>query len=121
MANLFQILSNGLGNVKNKVANLGNAQGLSMYERLFGQQAPSTDDIDMPSLQGVDTSSPYYKESMGEDAPQVNITASQNPRVGGIFNDITSGYQENRFTPVSMNNFSDNTLSDGRSKGFAYR
>ena len=102
MANLFQLLSNGLGNVKNRISNLGGAQGLTPYERLFGQQAPSTDDIELNELtKGVDTSSPYYKESMGEDAPVVNITASQNPRVGGLFNDITGGYQENRFTPIS--------------------
>ena len=122
MANLFQLLTNGLGNIKNKVANLGNAQGLTPYERLFGQQAPATDNVEMNDLlKGVDTSSPYYKESMGEDAPVVNITASQNPRVGGLFNDITGGYQENRFTPISMNNFGDNKLPDGRDKGFAYR
>ena len=62
MANLFQLLSNGLGNVKNRISNLGGAQGLTPYERLFGQQAPSTDDIELNELtKGVDTSSPYYK------------------------------------------------------------
>lgn len=39
----------------------------------------------------------------------------------GFLNDITSGYKENRFTPVSMNNFNQNTLNDGRKKGFAYK
>ena len=114
MANLFQLLSN----VKNKISNLGGAQGLTPYERLFGQQAPSSDDVEP---KGVDTSSPYYKESMGEEAPLVNITASQNPRVGGIFNDIVNGYRENRTTPISMNNFGDNNIDFNRTKGLSYR
>jgi hypothetical protein len=118
MANLFQLLSN----VKNKISNLGGAQGLTPYERLFGQQAPSSDDVEPNELlKGVDTSSPYYKESMGEEAPLVNITASQNPRVGGIFNDIVNGYRENRTTPISMNNFGDNNIDFNRTKGLSYR
>lgn len=95
---------------------------LTLFERLLGQQAPATDDVEMNDLlKGVDTSSPYYKESMGEDAPVVNITASQAPRVGGILPDISAGFNENKNTPVSLNNFGDNNLPDGRNKGFAYR
>ena len=39
----------------------------------------------------------------------------------GLFNDIAGGYNENRFTPASLNNFGQNTLEGGRNKGFAYR
>ena len=120
MANLFQLLSNGLGNIKNKVANLGNAQGLTPYQRLMGVQAPSTDDIDMPNMQGIDTTSQYYLENMGE-TPAVNITASEAPRVGGILPDISAGFKENRNTPISLNNFGNNDIDFGRKKGFAYR
>lgn len=50
-----------------------------------------------------------------------SITTSSNPRTGGIFRDFSGGYQENRFTPASLDNFGQNTLADGRNKGFAYR
>lgn len=39
----------------------------------------------------------------------------------GLLNDISSGYQENRFNPVSIENLKQNTLDNGREKGFAYR
>lgn len=38
----------------------------------------------------------------------------------GLLNDISNGYQENRFTPVKLDNFTQNT-TNGRPKGFAYR
>ncbi|MCD7779803.1 MAG: hypothetical protein LUH05_03945 [Candidatus Gastranaerophilales bacterium] len=36
-------------------------------------------------------------------------------------NDISGGYKENRNTPLSLANLAENTTSDGRQKGFAYR
>lgn len=39
----------------------------------------------------------------------------------GLLEDISSGYRENRFAPTSLNNFGQNTLADGRQKGFGYR
>ena len=39
----------------------------------------------------------------------------------GLLNDISAGYQENRFTPASIENLKQNTLDNGREKGFAYR
>lgn len=39
----------------------------------------------------------------------------------GLLNDISAGYQENRFNPVSIENLKQNTLNNGREKGFAYR
>lgn len=120
MANLFQMLTNGVNNLKNKAQNIGGAKGLTPYERLFGQQAPSTDSIDIPDLKGVDTSNPYYLENMGEE-PVVNITASDSARTGGILNDIANGYRENRANPISLKNFGENQLADGRNKGAAFR
>lgn len=37
-----------------------------------------------------------------------NVTVSDTPRVGGILRDIASGYQENRTTPLSIDNFGQN-------------
>lgn len=73
-------------------------QKLTLFERLFGRSASPTDQVG------------------GE-----NITISQTPRVGGIFPDISAGYRENRTTPISVNNFGQNKLEDGRNKGFAYK
>lgn len=102
---LFEFLTNA----KQKAGGyLGNA--------LLGQQEPPTDAI---NIKGVDTTTPEYKENMA-GAP-VDITVSQNPRRGGILPDISAGYQENRTTPISVNNFGQNTLEDGRKKGFAYK
>lgn len=71
---------------------------LTFFERLFGRSASPTDQV------GAE-----------------NITVSQTPRVGGIFPDISAGYRENRNTPISVNNFGQNKLEDGRNKGFAYK
>lgn len=71
---------------------------LTLFERLFGKSASPTDKV-------------------GDK----DITVSQTPRVGGILPDIAEGYKENRNTPISLNNFGQNRLSDGREKGFAYR
>ncbi len=90
--------------------------GLTLGQRLLGAQMMPTDAI---NIQGVDTTSPEYKENMA-GAP-VDITVSQNPKLGGILPDISAGYRENRFTPASLNNFNQNTLEDGRKKGFAYK
>ena len=39
----------------------------------------------------------------------------------GLLQDISKGYEENRFTPASLDNLQQNTLANGREKGFAYR
>jgi hypothetical protein len=71
---------------------------LTLFERLFGRSASPTDQVSAE-----------------------NITVSQTPRVGGIFPDMAAGYNENRNTPISVNNFGQNKLDDGRNKGFAYK
>jgi hypothetical protein len=110
--------------VKNFLSNLGNNyKGLTLKERLMGQQMPSTDevDIDTEALKGIDTSNPYFLENYGAEAPTVNITASSTPRKGGILPDIASGYRENYATGFAAPNLGENQLDDGRNKGFAYR
>lgn len=39
----------------------------------------------------------------------------------GFFNNFGAGFKENFSTPISANNFGQNTLADGRPKGFGYR
>lgn len=39
----------------------------------------------------------------------------------GFFNNFGAGFKENFSTPISANNFGQNTLDDGRRKGFSYR
>ncbi len=75
---------------------------LTLAERLLGQQATPTD-------------------TMSADGNNLKITTSQNPRTGGILRDFAGGYQENKFSPASLDNLGQNTLEDGRKKGFAYR
>lgn len=75
-------------------------RGLSLIDRLFGVQAAPTDNIDTNTM---------------------NVTVSNNPRVGGLFNDIASGAKENFATGFAAPNLYDNETADGRRKGFAYR
>ena len=75
-------------------------KGLTLTERLFGVQAKPTDNIDPNTM---------------------NVTVSNNPRVGGLFNDIVGGARENFATGFAAPNLFDKQTSDGRDKGFAYR
>lgn len=80
--------------------NLPTPKRLTFTERLFGKQETPTDSIDPNTM---------------------NVTVSNNPRVGGLFNDIASGARENFSTGFAAPNLFDNKISDGRDKGFAYR
>ena len=95
-----------------------NKPKITLYERLLGQKEPDIDSID---LSGIDTSNPYFAENSGMDEPTVKIATSQSPRVGGIIPDIMAGYKENRENNFDLNNLGNNTLADGRKKGFAYK
>jgi hypothetical protein len=53
-------------------------------------------------------------QTNSDGTAQVDSTVSQNPRVGGFFNDFSQGYRENRTTPISLDNF-------GQKKNFATR
>lgn len=80
--------------------NLPLPKRLTLTDRLFGVQAEPTDNIDTNTM---------------------NVTVSNNPRVGGLFNDIVNGARENFATGFAAPNLLDKQTSDGRDKGFAYR
>jgi len=80
--------------------NLPTPKKLTLTERLLGVQATPTDSIDPNTM---------------------NVTVSNNPRVGGLFNDIASGARENFATGFAAPNLLDDKTKDGRDKGFAYR
>lgn len=93
---------------------------LTLTERLLGVQETPTDNITMQTGTPVTAKD----EITGENVtymPQNISTISQNPRVGGLFNDIASGARENFSTGFAAPNLLDNKTSDGRDKGFAYR
>ena len=54
------------------------------------------------------------------DTKQFEMTTATINRPG-LLQDISQGYNENRFTPASLDNLQQNTLANGRDKGFAYR
>ena len=87
-----------------------------LKEALLGGQATPTDAI---NIQGVDTTSPEYKENMAGAA--ADITVSQNPRVGGLIPDIRAGYRENAYNPLKVENLGQDFGADGRKKGAGYR
>lgn len=91
-----------------------------LADALLGNQVQSTDNIGVGDGQPVT----MKDEITGKDVtytPQNISTISQNPRVGGLFNDIMNGAKENYVTGFAAPNLSDNMTSDGRRKGFAYR
>lgn len=102
-AQKMQRIQNNPKSFETKMYNLkNNLQDFNLADALLGKQATPTD-------------------SMSSDGNSLQITTSQNPRTGGILRDIAGGFQENRFTPASLDNLGQNTLADGRQKGFAYK
>ena len=102
-AQRMQRIQNNPNSFEAKMYNLkNNLQDFNLADALLGKQATPTD-------------------SMSSDGNSLQITTSQNPRTGGILRDIAGGFQENRFTPASLENLGQNTLLDGRQKGFAYK
>lgn len=69
-----------------------------LFEALMGKSAEPTDNIS-----------------------GLNITVSNNPRVGGIVNDLRNGYNENRNTAFDVKNWDELKKADGLNKGLAYR
>lgn len=80
--------------------------GSKLANALFGRAAEPTDNIQ------IDNS---LLNTNSAEAP-ISSTISENPRSGGIFSDIASGYKENRFNPISLSN-----LMPNKDKNFAYR
>lgn len=82
---------------------------LTLADRLLGQQVNAQDSISLPP--SVDS----------EGNTTIQSTINNNPRRGGILRDIVGGFRENANTGFDFNNIGQNTLDDGRQKGFAYR
>ena len=79
---------------------LGTKLRTKFTNALFGKQAPATDNVNAESME---------------------VTVSDNPRIGGLINDISGGYRENRNNAFNLKNWGDNDLGNDREKGFAYR
>ena len=80
----------------NQVQNLP-GQGLTLQERLMGQEMPTNDSINMDAelLKGINTNTPEFRESMG--------------------------LYEGEENPMATPNWGERQIDDGRQKGFAYR
>lgn len=78
-------------------------KNFNLANALLGQQAQATDNVG--SL----------------DNDMISAGISENPRVGGLFNDITAGARENFNNSFRGENLFNNQAADGRQKGFAYR
>lgn len=103
LAQKMQRIQNNPNSLEARMYNFGNnLKDFNLGDALLGRQATPTD-------------------TMSADSNGLKITTSENPRIGGILRDIAGGYQENRFTPASLENLGQNTLEGGRQKGFAYK
>lgn len=134
MVNLFDLLTT----TGNKITNASN----TLFDKLKPDNTPQLDTIQLGDDGNIDTAQSLHlqnrvkpltpKESLFGRTLEENIQTI-NPENNsaemttirdyrpGLFSDIASGYNENRNNAISMNNFGNNTLSDGRRKGFAYR
>ncbi len=134
MVNLFDLLTT----TGNKITNASN----TLFDKLGPDSTPQLDTIQLGDDGNIDTAQSLHlqnrvkpltpKESLFGRTLEENIQTI-NPENNsaemttirdyrpGLFSDIASGYNENRNNAISMNNFGNNTLSDGRRKGFAYR
>lgn len=56
-----------------------------------------------------------------ENPENLGIVVAENPRKGGLFNDLTHGYNENRLNGFNLRNWGNNELPYDREKGLAYR
>ena len=106
------------------VDNVPDMQPVRLRDRLanalFGVQSTPTDGV-----LNLNTGEITGKDAItGEDVtynPMTNSTISSNPRVGGLLNDLSSGYNENYNNRFNVGNWGDNELPFDRKKGFGYR
>lgn len=91
-----------------------------VFEAIFGKAAAPTDNITTQTVTPVTMKDEITGENVTY-APQNISTISQNPRVGGLFNDIANGAKENYTTGFAAPNLYDSKTSEGSDKGFAYR
>ena len=129
MANLFQLLQNGVQNLGNKLQN----------STLFNKLKPNNQPVlqfDLADENGgidydksLDLQQKYQPMTIKEKLTGRTLTRDEsvtNPETGetqlvthtnykpGLFNDIAAGYKENRNTPISLSNF-------GEHKGAGFR
>ena len=137
MASLFDLLMNKGKNIKENVSNL--------YNKI------TNNDVQVPKIEAVVQSVEQPENPIANLAYQNRITplngaerffgrtmtkdiSSSEPNKDGTYemttisdfrpgllNDLASGFKENRWSPVEINNFSDNMTDDGRRKGIAFR
>lgn len=101
-------------NIPTKIGNVTNKVGSTLGQALIGKQELP---IEYVNIKGVDTNSPEFAENM----PVVDIAVTENPRVGGLLNDIRSGAKENFATGFAAPNWEETITPDGRKKGMGYR
>ena len=80
-------------------------KNFNLSDALLGKSAAPTD----------------YTQNTTDENGMLNAGISENPRRGGLINDITAGARENFNNSFRGENWLDNQTSDGRQKGFAYR
>ncbi|MBR6099415.1 hypothetical protein IKP85_06680 [bacterium] len=87
----------------NQVNTPSENKGFKLSDALLGRQAAPTDNVGTL------------------DNGQIAAGISENPRVGGLFRDLTAGMEENYNNKFDINNWQNNDLEYGRKKGAAYR
>lgn len=125
-----------------EAANKVKSNGAGLYNKIKGVQAPQLN-MELLSEDGgtdvtktmemLDKTTPLtFGERMtgrklsrdfqkyNPETKQFEMTTATINRPG-LLQDISQGYEENRFTPASIANLQQNTLDNGREKGFAYR
>jgi hypothetical protein len=80
-------------------------KNFNLSDALLGKSAAPTD----------------YTQNTTDENGMLNAGISENPRRGGLINDIAAGARENFNNSFRGENWLDNQTSDGRQKGFAYR
>ena len=101
---------NADGSVYESIQPIEQKNGLPQKIRQFGQnkllgtQSLPTDMIGLPSA----------------GSESYNITASQNPRIGGALPDLVNGFRENYNNGFNLNNLGNNDIEFGRKKGLMY-
>lgn len=134
MANLFNFLTNTgnkIANAKNTLFDKLNANNLPQLDVIQLGENGSTDDTKALQIQNEIQPLTPKERLFGRELEQnVQTINPENNSVEmstirdfrpGLLNDIAGGYNENRNNPISMSNFGQNTLNNGRKKGFAYR
>lgn len=82
---------------------LGTKLRYKAVNALFGQEPVNADTVNV------------------QDIENLGGTIQDSPRIGGLLNDLTNGYRENRLNGFNVRNWGNNELPNDREKGLAYR